>query len=100
MPRRSASYPTPCGCCGRDSLARPQKTCPHNQFRGGALRELRDDFTDTIYGDSAVMHRAISFLLPTLLLTTPAAAAATAPSSVDAAFGNTIVSTYPDGRKG
>jgi hypothetical protein len=46
-----------------------------------------------------VIHRTLSFLLPALLLTTPALAADATPTTVDAAFGNTIVSTYSDGRK-
>jgi hypothetical protein len=44
-------------------------------------------------------HSVTAFLLSAALVGCACAASAEAASPLDAAFGNTIVSTYPDGRK-
>ena len=47
-----------------------------------------------------MIRRALAFIPPTIALVAPLAATAQMASPLAPAFGNTIVSTYPDGRKG
>jgi hypothetical protein len=76
-----------------------RKTPLENQTSTGALQITRNDCTEKIYGADDVTHRALSFLLPALIAAAPSLSSAAPQSLLEAAFGNTIVSTYPDGRK-